>query len=383
MAHESFDLCVAAITPETSDALSIVLDVPADLRGRFAYQAGQFVTFEIPWQGFTIARCYSLSSAPGIDDEFRVTVKRVPDGRASNWLHDHLRVGAMIRVRPPEGRFVLSADAGASDLTLFAAGSGITPVLSLIKVALATTERPVMLVYANQNADSVIFGEELRELEARYPERFIVRHHLDAESGLPTLDGVRRAVAGRESGEFYVCGPAPYMELVEAALEHANVPLQHVHFERFVSLADPDRRSARAVVTQGAAIPETFVVQFGGRKHTVPYARGESLLTAARRAGLQPPSSCEEGFCGSCLAQCERGDVAMQVHEALTDHEVAAGRVLLCQSYSTSAAPLLVNLDVASFRIAGSSGSRWLPRALGALVLVFVCTAIWILRSFR
>jgi 3-ketosteroid 9alpha-monooxygenase subunit B len=381
MVQESFELRVAAIIEETSDARSIVLEVPDNLRGRFSCQAGQFLTFEIPWEGWTISRCYSLSSAPGVDEEFRVTVKRVPHGRASNWIHDRLRVGDPIRVRPPEGRFVLSADAGASDLTLFAAGSGITPVLSLIKAALATTERRVLLVYANQHADSIIFGGELREIEARYPRRFMMRHHLDSEAGLPTVDGMRRVLAGREAGEFYVCGPAPFMEVVESALEQANVPLRHVHFERFVSLADPDRRSVVAGVARDAAVPEVVVIQLGGRKHTVPYVRGESLLAAARRAGLRPASSCEEGFCGSCLAQRERGDVAMRVHEALTVHEVAAGRVLLCQAYATSAEPVLVNCDATSFRIAGSRSPRALPRALGVLVFLFVCTAIWILRS--
>ena len=173
-------------------------------------------------------------------------------------------------------------------------------------------------------------------------------------------------IAGREAGEFYLCGPTAFMDVVEEALESVHIPMQHVHIERFVSLADPDRREAAELDLGEAEAPETFVIKLSGRKHTVPYQSGETLLEAAKRAGVKPPSSCEDGFCGSCMAQLVQGELRMKAHEALTEHEVAAGRVLLCQAVPTGTDPLLVDYDATSFTIAGSSEERRWPRLVGA-----------------
>jgi len=382
MSQEFHEIEVAEVIEETPDARSIVLAVPEALRARFAYEAGQFLTFEIPWEGFSIRRCYSLSSAPGLDAAHKVTVKRVEGGRMSNWIADHLKAGATIRVSPPEGRFVLNADAGDADLGLFGGGSGITPLLSLAKTALSTTARRVKLVYANRDAASVIFREELDALVAKYPGRFEVHHHLDAEEGFLALEDVRAQLVGREAGEFYVCGPAPFMDLVEEALDSIRVPLSHQHFERFVSPLDPDRREAEeASAPEAAEVPDSFVIKLDGRKHTVPYERGLTLLAAAKKAGVHPPSSCEDGFCGSCMAQHVMGDLHMRSHEALTDREVEEGRVLLCQSVPTSAEPLFIDYDATSFKIESSGEGRALPRLIGAAVLAFVVVAIWFLRT--
>lgn len=383
MSQEFHDLEVAEVIEETEDARSIVLRVPDALKPLFDYQAGQFLTFEIPWQDFTIRRCYSLSSAPGLDPALKVTVKRVEGGRMSNWVADHLKPGDTLRVSTPEGRFLLNEDAGDADLNLYGGGSGITPLMSLAKTALARTDRNVKLVYANRDASSVIFHEELRALEAQYPGRFAVHHHLDGESGFLSLEDVRSTFFGREAGEFYVCGPGPFMDLVEEALVSIDVPLAHQHFERFVSPLDPDRREAEEMAADldAAEVPDFFVIKLDGRKHTVPYERGQTLLAAAKKAGVNPPSSCEDGFCGSCMAQHVQGDLQMRSHKALTDSEVAQGRVLLCQSVPTSAQPVLVDYDATSFKIEGSGDGRALPRLIGAAVLAFVVVAVWFLRT--
>lgn len=381
MSREFVEIEVAEVIRETADSCSVVLDIPDALKERFSYRAGQFLTFEIPWEDFEIGRCYSLASAPGLDPAPKVTVKRVPDGRMSNWMNDNVKPGSWLRVSPPEGRFVLNEDAGVADLSLFGAGSGITPVISLAKSALATTSRNVKLLYANRDAENIIFKAELDSLEEKYHGRFKVVHHLDSESGFLTCERVRAELASRTSGEFYTCGPAPFMDVVEAALEAEGVPTQHMHFERFISPMDPDRQEEGEDITALAQVPESVVIKLDRRKHQIPYERGETLLAAAKRAGVNPPSSCEDGFCGSCLAQLVRGDVRMKSHKALTENEVEKGRVLLCQSIPTSTEPLLVDYDASSFKIKGNSEDRKVPRLVGAVVFVFVVIAVWILRS--
>src|SRR5690242_4635237 len=174
-------LSVAEVIEETHDAKSIVFAIPDALRQVFRYRAGQFLTLEVPWAGAILRRCYSLASSPQCDPAPKVTVKRVADGRVSNWLNDNVRKGDMLSVLPPEGRFVLT-DTDAP-LVLFAGGSGITPVISLIKTALATGSRPIALLYANRDARSIIFRHELEALSAKHPGRIFVDHHLDDEKG--------------------------------------------------------------------------------------------------------------------------------------------------------------------------------------------------------
>ncbi len=382
MSQDFHELEVSEVIDETADARSLVLRVPEALRERFAYRAGQFLTFEIPWEGFTVRRCYSLASAPGIDPAHKVTVKRVADGRVSNWLNDRVKAGDVLRVSPPEGRFVLGADAGDADLTLYAGGSGITPMMSLLKSALASTRRNVKLVYANRDADSIIFRAEIDALASAHAGRLEVHHHLDSVSGFLDAEGVRAQLAGREAGEFYVCGPAAFMDLVEKTLESAEVPSHHVHFERFVSPLDPDRRGPESdAVPEAAEVPASFVIKLSGRKHTIPYSRGVTLLAAAKQCGVIPPSSCEDGFCGSCMAQLVLGDVRMRSHEALTEKEVAQGKVLLCQAMPMSAEPLYIDYDASSFKIQGNGEGRTVPRLVGLLVFAFVAVAVWFLRT--
>jgi 3-ketosteroid 9alpha-monooxygenase subunit B len=331
------ELRIACVVQETADARSFVLEVPAALRERFAYRAGQFLTFEVSIGGATLGRCYSLSSAPDCDAELAFTVKRVADGRVSNWMHDALRPGDVVRVLPPAGRFVLVPGA-ERPLVLLGGGSGITPLFSLLKTALATTARTVRLVYANRDADSVIFRAALDALAARHPGRLALHHHLDAERGLLDEAGIRAALDSARDADFYLCGPTPFMNLVETVLRKSNVPRERVHIERFISPPDGEMPvEIDAPAPEASAVPRSITVHLDGETHEVPYAPGQSILQAARAAGLSPPFACEESYCGSCIATLVRGTVEMAQCHALDASEREDGLILTCQAKPTSA----------------------------------------------
>lgn len=328
------ELRVARIVQETADARSFVLDVPAELRELFRYESGQFLTFQVAAGAATLNRCYSLCSAPDCDAELQFTVKRVADGRVSNWFHDTIREGDAVRVLPPAGGFTLRTGS-ARPLALFGAGSGITPVLSLLKSALATTDRPLKLVYANRDADSIIFRDALTALHARHPDRLTLVHHLDADSGFLDEARVRSEIgAWSRDAEFYLCGPGPFMDLVERVLHAEGVEGDRIFIERFEFAAPSEAPAPDASDAAGA--PATIIVHLDGATQEIPYAAGDTLLQAARKAGLSPPSACEDGYCGCCIATLVRGEVAMAQCHALDDDDRQRGMILTCQARPTS-----------------------------------------------
>jgi 3-ketosteroid 9alpha-monooxygenase subunit B len=329
-AHE---LRVARVVDETSDARSFVFEIPAAMSERFAYRAGQYLTFEVPLEGETLMRCYSLASSPELGEEHKVTVKRVEGGRGSNWFHDHVAAGSVLRVMPPLGRFVLHDD--PAPLLFFAGGSGITPVISLIKCAIETSQRQIRLLYANRDARSVIFQRELESLASQHPRRLEVLHHLDDASGFVTAERVQAARAGFEAAEHYLCGPGPFMATVETSLLAAEVPKSRIHIERF---EEPEEH-AETGVTEAApteGIPSEIVVHLEGKTHRVPYTAGQTLLAAVRAAGLSAPFACEEAFCGSCAAKCLRGEVVLDRNDVFSAEELAEGWILTCHGRPAS-----------------------------------------------
>jgi 3-ketosteroid 9alpha-monooxygenase subunit B len=334
-AHHS--LRIARVVQETADARSFALEVPAALRDRFHYRAGQFLTFRVPWQGTTLGRCYSLSSAPECDAELVFTVKRVADGRVSKWMNDALAAGDLVHVLPPAGRFVLAPES-TRPLVLFGGGSGITPLFSILKSALATTPRRTRLVYANRDPDSIIFRDALDTLAARHGARVAVHHHLDAERGFLDAAAVAALLGGETDADFYLCGPAPFMALVESVLAQAGVPRARIHVERFVSPPDGElpTESEDAARPEPGTLPRTLTLHLDGATHDVPYTPGRTILQAARDAGLAPPFACEESYCGSCIARLERGSVEMALCHALDPSERAEGLILPCQAKPTS-----------------------------------------------
>ncbi len=332
--HVYYDLTVAAVVRETKDARSFVFGIPDALSDLFSYQAGQFLTFRVPFEGMELQRCYSLCSSPQWDEPHRVAVKRVADGRISNWFNDVVEVGHRVRVLPPEGRFVLHET--DRPMALFSGGSGITPVLSLIKTALLTTGRRLKLVYANRDRDSIIFRDELERVRERYADRFELVHHLDVDRGFLDVGGAKAQLAGWEEAEFYICGPEPFMDTVEEVLATLGTDRHRIFIERFVSPTDPDRSPVREEAPQGE-VPDAIVIHLEGETHTVPYESGKTLLETAREAGLRPSFACEEGYCSTCMARLKRGSVAMRVNDALTERDLADGWILTCQGVPTSA----------------------------------------------
>ncbi|HSN83144.1 MAG TPA: ferredoxin--NADP reductase [Polyangiales bacterium] len=341
-------LQIAGIVQETRDTRSFVLDVPQSLRAEFRYRAGQFLTFEIPWEDMRLRRCYSLSSAPETDPWPKVTVKRVEGGRVSNWFNDNLQVGDSILVQPPEGRFVLRSKEGDHPIFLFGGGSGITPVLSILKSALRTTDRKVKLVYANRDEDSIIFKDEIDLWLAEYPGRFEVIHHLDSDGGFMSVAEVQRHIRGWEDAEFFVCGPTGYMDTVEEAFKASGIDPGRTKFERFISPIDPDRKDTSATVLPAqsdAEAPASFTIRLEGRVHEVPYQTGLTLLESAVKAGHKPPSSCEDGYCGCCMALLKSGKVNMANHDALEPSDIERGWVLACQARPASGEDIEIDFD--------------------------------------
>jgi 3-ketosteroid 9alpha-monooxygenase subunit B len=332
-----YPLRVRRTIDETADARSVVLEIPPQLAERFRYQPGQFLSFKIPYQGAVLTRSYSLASSPHCDAEHKFTVKRIADGRVSNWINDHVKAGEALMVTPPAGRFVL--DAGDREILLFSGGSGITPVISIVKSALATSRRRLRLVYANRDEHSIIFRSELEQLAQRHPDRFEVVHSLDVRDGLLDGAGIKKIVGRALEAEFYLCGPGAFMATVESALLELGIPLERIHIERFSSPPDPGVTAPDApdaADAQGETVPERITIVLDGVAHEVPYQAGERVLHAARRAGLDPPFSCEEGYCSCCMAKLARGEVRMHANDCLSPQLLAEGWVLTCQSRCVS-----------------------------------------------
>jgi 3-ketosteroid 9alpha-monooxygenase subunit B len=310
---------VTRIVRETADARTFVL---APHQGPFAYRAGQYCTFRVRLDGRELLRSYSMSSAPETDDELMTTVKRVPGGLVSNWLHDHLVEGGEVELTRPAGVFCLRP----ADVPLlgFAGGSGITPILSLVKSALAATDRRVRLLCADRDRESAIFDAALTELAEKHQGRLTVVRHLDAERGFVTEAEVRAFVGDDGAADCYLCGPEPFMDLVRAALPGPG----EVFTERFGAAP----RSAG-----GAELDGKVTIVLGRQRVSVPRHENETLLESARRAGLTPPFSCEAGNCATCMGRLAEGSATMRVNDALDDDEVAEGYVLTCQAVPDTA----------------------------------------------
>jgi 3-ketosteroid 9alpha-monooxygenase subunit B len=329
-------LRVKSVVRETPDAISIALDVPESSARHFGYQAGQFLTLLVCVDGREYRRCYSMSSSPASGEDLRITVKRDRDGVVSNWLNDTAAPGKDIYALPPQGRFVLKDN--DREMIAFAGGSGITPVFSLLRSALISGARNTRLFYANRCRDSVIFDEALASLKDSHAGRFALHHHLDDQCGFVTPAHVKAFVAPARDAEYYICGPGPFMDVVHDTLRTAGVPADRVHLEHFEVAELPVTPSAAG----GDTVTQEVNIELQRRKITVPYSPGDTLLQTARMAGLQAPSSCEVGSCGTCMARLTQGSARMINNDALEDDEVEDGWVLTCQALPTSRAVRVV-----------------------------------------
>jgi 3-ketosteroid 9alpha-monooxygenase subunit B len=331
--HGYHSLRVARVVAETDDASSFVLDVPDELTETFRYTPGQFCTFRVHIDGDEQLRSYSMSSAPAIDRDLTVTVKRVAGGLVSNWLLDNLTEGDLVEVTKPAG--VFCPRESDRPVVGFCGGSGITPVMSIAKHVLATTQRPVRLLYANRDAESVIFDAAFTALCADHPDRLQVARHFDSEAGFLTPEAITEFVSTDLGADLYICGPGAFMDLVESTLQSLGVEPEHIFIERF--LVEQAEKTDALIIdeTMGdatATLPDEVTVHLGGKTVVVRYQPGDTLLETARRGGLRPPFSCEAGNCATCMAFLKEGSARMRANNALTPEEVEEGWVLTCQS---------------------------------------------------
>jgi len=327
-------LRVAEVIAETADSCSFVLDTPPELGVEFHYRPGQFLTLRIPCGEHWLPRCYSLSSTPAENEPLRVTVKRVEHGYGSNWLLDHLRAGDQIEVLPPAG--VFTPRHLDSDFLLFAGGSGITPVLSILRSALHQGQGRIRLVYANRDQDSVIFRDTLRQLSARHPQRLQVIHWLDSVQGYPSTEQLAGFADGFEHAQAFICGPGPFMDSSALAVQQAGLPKKAVHIERFISLPAEHEHAAADISAPVDAQSARLTVELDGHTRQLTCAPGERLLTAMRREGIEAPHSCLVGSCASCMCTLVEGRVELIANQALDQQELEEGWILACQAVAVS-----------------------------------------------
>ncbi|MGK9166335.1 phenylacetate-CoA oxygenase/reductase subunit PaaK [Inquilinus limosus] len=337
-------LTVRDVRRETADAVSIAFDVPPDLAADYRFHPGQYLTLRATVDGEDLRRSYSICSGPD-DGELRIAVKRVEGGVFSDWINRTLTPGDAIEVMTPTGRFGAPCMPDRARIHVgFAAGSGITPVLSILRGVLAREpESRFLLFYGNRSTSEILFREALEELKDRHLGRLSVFHVLSQEEqDLPILSGrldgdkarrlLRLVVPAEMVDEVYLCGPEGMSREISEALTELGVDTAKVHVELFVS-ALGGRPRPKPAPPAPEAPSRTAVLTVDGKRREVPVADGESILDAALRAGMDLPYACKGGMCSTCRARLVEGEAAMDLNYSLEPWELAAGFILTCQAH--------------------------------------------------
>ena len=344
MAEHFHALTIEEIVPETDEAVSIRFAVPNELQEQFQFKAGQHLTLMAIVDGEEVRRNYSLCTAPS-EGQLMVTVKRIAGGLFSNWAGDNLKAGERVAVMPPHGSFTIPfLHTQAKRYVAFAGGSGITPIMSLIKTALSVEpESRFTLFYGNRDSRSIIFLEALAELKDRYMGRLEIFHFLAEEEGdVPLFNGMLDAERSAEAvehlvdepqavDEWFICGPGPMMDAAENVLLKKGVARERIHVERFTAGRPSAGEAAQIAKVQQEAAGVSIAVTLDGRTRRIEFD-GSNILDSARKAGMPAPFACKAGVCATCRAKLVGGKVEMAVQYGLTDEEVADGYVLTCQS---------------------------------------------------
>jgi ring-1,2-phenylacetyl-CoA epoxidase subunit PaaE len=346
-------IVVGEVRRETRDAIVVTFDVPLALRERYRFTQGQYVTLEAEIDGERVRRPYSIC-APAHEGRLRVAIKRVAGGRFSTWAHATLAPGMTLDVAPPEGRFFVPlAPDHRKHYLAFAAGSGITPVFSLVATTLALEPQSrFTLVYGNRSSATTMFARDLQNLKDRYLDRFALffvtsrePQEFDLLHGRIDADTVRALAASwidlATVDAAFVCGPDAMNAAVPEALAAEGIARERIKVERFTPAAHANGARPRGAAADDAEragdgpVPVEAYAQLDGRRRTFAIEGGgrETVLAAGLRQGLDLPYSCRSGVCSTCRVALVEGEVEMDAHDALEDYEIARGYILLCQSY--------------------------------------------------
>jgi ferredoxin-NADP reductase len=299
------------------------------------YRAGQFLTFVFDHHGEEIRRSYSLSSSPD-DDRLAITVKRISNGEISRFLLSKVKVGDMLTAIEPAGVFTPGNYEAAKDLVYFAAGSGITPLLSHIKYILNRKgQSKLHLLYSNRDKQSILFHNELTELEHKYPDRLNITYLLSSDANRLNNYKVEQLVKQQLQfsgtlAEFYLCGPFPYMRMISLTLQFMGVHAGQIHKENFVLETVPVSHPHKSYP------PQNIRINYRGEWHDIVAGENQSILQAALQNDIPLPYSCRHGICSACVANCKNGKVEMTRNEVLTDADLAAGRILTCTGHAVT-----------------------------------------------
>ncbi len=340
-------LAINDLRRESADAISLSFAIPSELKSDYSYTPGQYLTLRTTLDGEEVRRSYSICSGPD-DGEIRIAIKKIDGGAFSSWAAEELKVGDKLDVMTPTGRFGVETSPGeALTYVGFAAGSGITPILSIIKGVLAREPNSrFFLFYGNRTTSGMLFRETLEELKDRFIERLSIFHVISGEEqDIQILHGridaekvkvlLRSLVPASTADHVFICGPAGMSEEVEVTCRELGIDPERIHVERFVSEFG-GRPRPRTIVPADAPAKAYAALIIDGKRREVPVAEDEAILDAALRAGIDLPFACKGGMCSTCRAKLVEGSAKMEINYSLEPWELKAGFILTCQAKPVS-----------------------------------------------